>query len=264
MDKKNREDLDKRLQKFAVKGQEKLVGQLRQMLNSNQDKTPANNPESEGPSPTKIDGQTQLITLMDSFREKIEINNQSKEKSENIFLEILWKPQIYTDKNNPANLEKTQQKIANSFTDSSDFSFFIPESGILYARKITDESKINRPDIFDPKVQSITIAESFIFMGKLYQNLGLNFRDRIEIVFRYNDATDLAVGSVSPETFLPSANYKEENLTLYVVRELHELLGHAAATSAEIIIELLKKLRYQGIVNKDFFIHAISKHLAGR
>ena len=264
MDKKNREDLEKRLQKFAVKGQGRLVGQLRQMLNSNQEKVPANRLDSEGSPPTKFDNRTQLFDLMDSFKEKLEINNQSKEKSENIFLEILCKPLLYPDKNNLTNLEKTQQMAANSFSEDSDFIFFIPESGILYIRRITDESKNNRPDIFDPKVQSLTIAETFILLGKLYQNLGLNFRDRFEIVFRYNDTTNLAVGSVSPETFLPSANYKEENLTLYIVRELSELLGQTADTTAVIITELLKKLRYQGIVNKDFFIHAISKHLAGK
>ncbi len=256
--------MDKRLQKFSAKGQEKLVGQLRQMLSSKQDMAPANKPDSEGSPPTKFGGQAQLFVLMDSFREKIDINNQSKEKTQSLYFEILCKPLIYQDKNNLTNLEKTQQMVANSFGGNSDFSFFIPESGIFYARNRTSESKQNRPNIFDPKVQSLTIAETFIFLGKLYQNLGLNFRDKFEIIFRYNNATDLAVGSVSPETFLPSANYKEEYLTFYVVRELFELLAQTADTTAAIIIELLKKLRYQGMVNKDFFIHAIGKHLAGR
>ncbi len=262
MDKKNRKDLDKRLQKFAIKGQEKLVGQLRQILNSKQDNAPAKEPDSEESPPNRFNGRAQLFVLMDSFREKIEINNQSKEKTENIFFEILCKPLIYPNKNNLTNLEKTQQMVANNFGGNSDFSVFIPESGIFYARNRTNESKQNLPNIFDPKVQSLTIAETFIQLGKLYQNLGLNYRDRFDIVLRYNDATNLAVGSVSPETFLPSANYKEKYLTIYVVRELHELLGQTADTTAVIIIELLKRLRYQGIVNKDFFIHAISKHLA--
>ena len=163
---------------------------------------------------------------------------------------------------NSLNLEKTYQRVSDSFDDSFEFSVFIPESGIFYAKKRTSESKQNRPDIFDPKFQSLAIAESLISLGRLYKKLGLNFRDRFDIVFRYNNATDLAVGSISPETFLPSVKYKKEELTFYVVRELHEIMGRTADITAEIIIEMLKKLRYQGIVNKDFFIHAISKHLA--
>lgn len=262
MDNKNRKDWDKYLQKFAVKGQEKLVGQLRLMLNSKQGIDSAQSGESDKSPAKKVVGRKLLFDLMDSIRDDSKNNNQLTDKPKNIYFEVLCKPVFYPDKIDPADLEKTQQKISDSSHDSFEFSVFIPESGIFYARNITTESKQNKPDIFDPKVQSLMIAETLISLGRLYQNLGLNFRDRFDIVFRYNNAVNLAIGSIGPETFLPSIKYNKEELTFYVVRELHEILGQTGEMASEIIIELLKKLRYQGIVNRQFFIHTISKHMA--
>ncbi len=295
MDRKYREDIDKYLQKFAVKGQEKLVNQLRQMLNPRKNEAPTKNGELKKSSSKEFIGRKKLFDLMDSFRIEAEKNSQLKEKNRYLHFELLCKPLVYPNNINLARIKNSLQSASTEYqnrsfilyppenetshmeinerqydciksrsnnNDSSGFWIYVPESGIFYARNVTAESIHNKPDIFDPKVQSLTIAEAFIFLGGLYQNLGLNFRDKLDIVFRYSKASNLAVGSISPETFLPSVKYKKEDLTFYVVRELHELLGRTADMTAEIIIEILKKLRYQGIVNKDFFIHAISKHFA--
>lgn len=281
MDKKNREDLDKHLQKFAVKGQEKLVGQLRQMLNPKQDNVPSINAESKKISSKEFLGRKNLFELMDSFRGEIKKYHQPEENTKQLRFELLCRPIEYPNNIDLTKIKKSLPTISAEHIDinkkqfdcfriqdgnnnDKGYSVFVPENGIFYSRHITSESKKNQPDKFDPKVQSLVIADAFILLGKLYQNLGLNFRDRLDIVFRYNDATNLAVRSISPETFLPSTKYKKEDLTFYVVRQLHELLGRTADTTSEIIIELLKKLRYQGIVNKNFFVHCISKHLAGR
>ncbi|MCP4706920.1 MAG: hypothetical protein GY865_20155 [candidate division Zixibacteria bacterium] len=262
MDKKSKEDLDKCLQKFAVKGQGKLVGQLRQMLGSEQNKTLT---EKQGIKKTssKVNiGNKQLYVLMDSLRNEIKRQNQFEKKSANIYFEILCKPVIKSANIDPVNLKKAQQIISDCFACKSKFSLFKPEAGILYIRNITPESSKNYPNIFDPKVQAIVIADILKIIARFYQTIKLGFRDKIDIVFRYSDAVDLVVGSISPETFLPSVKYKEENLTHDFICELHTLLGQTADITAEIIIELLKQLRYQGIVNKNFFFHAISKHLA--
>ncbi len=262
MGKKSKEDLDKYLQKFAVKGQEKLVGQLRQMLNSKQNKAHTKKQDIKNISSKISIGNEQLYILMDSYKNEIKRQNQFEMKSANIYFEILCKPVIKSANIDPANLKKAQQVIPDCFACKSKLSLFKPESGIFYIRIITAESEKKSPNVFDPKIQSLTIAENLISIGKFYQNLGLNYRDKLKVAFRYSNAVDLSVGSISPETFLPSVKYNEENLTHDISCELYILLGQTADISAEIVIKLLKKLNYQGIVNKDFFTHAINKHLS--
>jgi len=279
MDKKNRKDLDKYLQKFAVRGQEKLIYQLRQMLNPERDKVSSKSTESKKSSSREFIGRDKLFELMNTFRNETGKYKRPKAKNRYLYIELLCRPFVYPDNIDITEIKKYLQsdstiqigindKLFNCITnqgqkkESFDFSIFVPKNGLFYTRNRSTESIQNKPDIFDPKIQSITAAGALVFLGRLYKSLGLNSRDRLDIAFRYNNAVDLAVGSIGPETFLPSVKFGEENLTFYAVRELHELLGQTAETTAVIIIELLKKLHYQGIVNKDFFVHAVSKYLA--
>lgn len=279
MDKKSPKELDKYLRKFAIGGQKKLVAQLRQMLTPSRGKTSPKSGESDKSASHEFSGRDKLFELMDVFRNEPEKYYQPDEQSQPLWLELLCRPINHPDNTDPSFIKRYLQsditvkieiikrkieciKIQHNNNDSQCYGIYVPENGLFYSRNKTAESKQNRPNIFDPKVQSITIAEALISLGRLYQKLGLNYRDRFDIVFRYSNATNLAIGSISTETFLPSTKYKKEELTFYVVRELHEILNRTADITAEIIIEILKKLRYQGIVNKDFFVHAISKHLA--
>lgn len=263
MDKKNREDLEKYLLKFSVKGQEKLVGQLRQMLRTKPEENPAKDGDTTKTSSVQFVGREKLFELMDSFRDESKKAIQREGKDSYLFFELLCKPVVFHHQIAHDFFNKTVQMTLAEFKNQS-FTYFSqdPESGMVYGLKPTDESKQNRPNVFDPKVESISLAGAFMFLGRLYRNLGLNYGDKFDVLFRYSKCADLAVGSIGPETFLPSVKYKKEYLTFYVVRQLHEIVGQTADMTAEIIIEILKKLRYQGIVNKDFFIHSVSKYMS--
>jgi len=251
MDKEQKaKELEKRLEKFAVDGQKKLVNQLRQMI---QAETGQRIPENTDIRKKSVSSRDDLFRLMDSMQEQTREQFVFGTAENPVFLECLMIPSAGSLPDIPDDYKTAFDEIQIINKQ------FLIDRFVFYSRNITKESGSGQPHIFDPKVQAVIIAEMLTEIGRFYRGLNLAPTATIAVAFRYSDAGHLAVGSISPETFLPTSPYGDTDLTLYISRRLHELVNDVVEITADIIIELLKRLKYQGIVNRDFFIHAIIK-----
>jgi len=294
LDNKTPEELDRYLRKFAIEGREKLVNQLRQMLKQGQEKPAPARTESDKSGPQKSSLREYLFSQMDYFKEERDKKYRPLRMDKIVIREILCRPPDSRDKfdidaaiaainnisakasqnpaifhqSDPDNLRKSEGNVLSAPCDYSNQSVgdyrywaFSCDTGQLYVVNTTRESIAGKPDIFDPKAQSLFIVEVLMSIGQLYYSLGLGPAEYLELAFRYSDATHLAVGSIGAETFLPSREYNQKYLTLFVARSMRDILGKKSEITVDIVMELLKRLKYQGIVNRDFFMHAIMKHL---
>lgn len=284
MDKKmTPEELDRYLRKFAIDGQEKLVNQLRQMVK-----------EAAAQKQTDPVSRQGIYDTMDVYHTESQKFDKSAESENSVSLEIICRPykfgknievadvkmairrasrdgkygRILFAPPDDSNLKVNENNNVYAYKSNgpSQFQYFAlsPDKAEFYSRNTTQESEAGHPKIFDPASEVLSIGEAILIIGPLYQILGLNYCTDLHIGFRYMNALNMLVGSTGPDYFLPSDKYKNEQLTLYVARSLQEILGKPAQIATDIIFGLLGKLRYQGIVRKDYFIHAFIKHFAKR
>ena len=277
------EELDRYLRKFAVDGQEKLVNQLRQMVK-----------EASAQKQTGPVNRQGIYDTMDACYTESQKFDKSAESENSVSMEIICRPYKFGKTIEITDVKKAIRKASRDgkysrilFAPPDDSGFMVneinnicayksngpshfqyfalsPDRAEFYSLNTTQESDAGNPKIFDPALEALSIGEAILIIGTLYQNLGLNYRTDLHIGFRFRNALEMTVGSTGPDYFLPSDKYKIEQLTLYVARSLQELLGKPAEIVTDCIFGLLGKLRYQGIVRKDYFIHAFNKHFSAR
>lgn len=283
MDKKiNPAALRELKEKLKEAGQNKLAGQLEYLFGF----SPAK-PSSK--SATRAD----LLSLMDKFRKKAFEFDRLENKDGPTYFDILISPVDFKTNINPGTVREALEKTADIFSDSPVFYrpdtdsapeweddrvyayqnnpdgkknlfgywLFTFNTAALYVVHSTGESIRERPEIFDPKIESCMIADLLIAAGSLYKWMSFRPQQSIDMVLRYENAGGLSVGSLGEDYFLPSRKYQDKSLSLYVVRPLYNLLGRTPEITADIILELLKRLHYQGIVNRNYFLHAVAKHI---
>lgn len=136
--------------------------------------------------------------------------------------------------------------------------------GIFYAKNMTTESSLGKPDHFDPSLQVSLLAEAFIAIGRLFDALNYPREGELDFVVRYRPMKDVKVATTNQHRFrlFSSSEYIDDLLTHSICKNLNSFLTLTADTAATFTMELVHKMGYRGNLQATVLQTLADKHLA--
>lgn len=137
------------------------------------------------------------------------------------------------------------------------------EQGEFYSRNMTTESSMNRPDIIDPSLQARLIGEVLIAIGRLYDGLGVEKSESVQIAIRYSPALGMRASSIKTVHYdnYTTPSFADNELKTKAIWTVDDLLNDTPIVSSNIVDGLLKRMGSRLESSSDRFRAVVAKHL---
>lgn len=140
----------------------------------------------------------------------------------------------------------------------------LTDSGIFYSKNLTRESKAGKPSKFDFTWQCPDIAEAIIALGRIYDTLGVDLDDSIEVLLKYYPAKGMQVSSLREDIYLSASQpFQGDSLTHRTKIKVMDLKNRPDDVAADVTLTLLRKLGYEHRPNRESLVQKAKDHLRG-